>query len=169
MQEPLRRASQSCRESAPCCKAVVNVKTETIRSVGECRESRTCVSCGWGVEWTHCCGKQGWVALPQKNLKIERCSNFSSGRVPERLDSKDLRTFLCSENHRGQSRQLHAHMWSVHTLRCHSALEGREVRLTLRSGPALTTLCSVKHSCGRRMRLQGTQKAEKWYIISQMS
>lgn len=65
---PLRRASQSCRESAPRCKAAVNVKTEAIRSAGECRESSTRdVSCGWGAERTHCCGKRGWVA-PQKNL-----------------------------------------------------------------------------------------------------
>lgn len=118
VQEPLRRASQSCRESIPCCKAVgCKCETEAIRSVGECRESRTCVSCGWGAEWTHCCGKRGQVALPQKNLKTERCSNPSSGHGPERLDSSDPR--------RGQSRQIHAQVWSVLTSRCHSASDSR--------------------------------------------
>lgn len=84
----------------------------------------------------------GRVALPQKNLKTERCSNPSSGHVPERLDSSGLRRFSCSENPRGQSKQIHTQVWSVLTLQCHLALEGCGVRLTLRGGSALTTLLS---------------------------
>lgn len=110
----------------------------------------------------------GRVALPQKNLKTERCSNPSSGHVPERLDSIGLRRFSCSENPRGQSKQIHTQVWSVLTLQCHSALEGCGVRLTLRGGSALTTLLS-EALLRQKDEVAGDQKAGKWSITSQMS